>query len=184
MSERMVHRAYSYPGTYPGITSRRVRGGSVPGPDPELYSPDNIPDRFESYMLMPGESKVKMTIDTRVSSAATFTFLKEDHTLGEMLTSSLNKHNGVRFAACKIPHPLEFVLEVRVETDGNITPKEAVVHACTKLIDDLGTLSRAYTRESELYRIARIDQPNRPLPPPRQRLRPGQSQTEAPTPER
>lgn len=53
----------------------------------------------------------------------------------------------------QIPHPLVPKFELRVQTDGNITPKEAVITACHDLVKDLGILSREFTKEFELRKM-------------------------------
>ncbi len=45
---------------------------------------------------------------------------------------------------------------LRVQTDGSITPKEAVVEVCKQLVASLGHLSREFTREYELRRMATV----------------------------
>ena len=42
---------------------------------------------------------------------------------------------------------------MRVQTDGSITPKEAVVAVCKELVASLGQLGREFTREYELRRM-------------------------------
>ncbi|KZZ94082.1 DNA-directed RNA polymerase, RBP11-like protein [Ascosphaera apis ARSEF 7405] len=44
-------------------------------------------------------------------------------------------------------------MELRVQTDGTITPKAALVGACNELVKDLGSLSREFTKEFELRKI-------------------------------
>jgi len=113
----------------------------------------NAPDRFESFVLGEGEKKVEIETDTRVPSAAVFTFNKEDHTLGNMIRSRLQQSSHVLFAGYKVPHPLIPKFELRVQTDGEITPKDAVVAACHDLVKDLGILSREFTKEFELRKM-------------------------------
>jgi DNA-directed RNA polymerase II subunit RPB11 len=43
---------------------------------------------------------------------------------------------------------------LRVQTDGEITPRQAVINASKALIQDLGTLSREFTKEFELRKMA------------------------------
>lgn len=45
---------------------------------------------------------------------------------------------------------------LRVQTDGTITPKEAIVEVCKQLVASLGHLSREFTREYELRRMATV----------------------------
>ena len=44
--------------------------------------------------------------------------------------------------------------ELRVQTDGDITPRAALVQSCRDLVNDLGTLSREFTKEWELRKMA------------------------------
>jgi DNA-directed RNA polymerase II subunit RPB11 len=46
--------------------------------------------------------------------------------------------------------------ELRVQTDGEITPRTAVINACKALIGDLGILSREFTKEFELRKMANV----------------------------
>ncbi|KMU91420.1 hypothetical protein CIHG_09289 [Coccidioides immitis H538.4] len=53
----------------------------------------------------------------------------------------------------QVPHPLVHKFILRVQTDGAITPKDAVLTACHELVKDLGTLSREFTKEFELRKM-------------------------------
>ncbi|KAE8349173.1 hypothetical protein BDV28DRAFT_160713 [Aspergillus coremiiformis] len=108
---------------------------------------------YESFVLANGENKVEMEIDTRIPSSAIFTFNKEDHTLGNLIRSRLLQSSHVLFAAYKVPHPLVPKFELRVQTDGEITPKTAIIAACNDLVRDLGILSREFTKEYELRKM-------------------------------
>lgn len=46
---------------------------------------------------------------------------------------------------------------MRVQTDGEVTPKEALVTACKSLVADLETLSREFTKEYELRKMVSGD---------------------------
>ncbi|KAI9818214.1 MAG: DNA-directed RNA polymerase II core subunit [Pycnora praestabilis] len=114
---------------------------------------DNVPGRFELFLLGEGEKKVVMTPDTRIPSSALFTFNKEDHTLGNLLRSRLLTSPHVTFAGYKVPHPLFSNFELRVQTDGEMTPKDALVQACRDIVQDLGALGREFTKEWELRKM-------------------------------
>lgn len=58
------------------------------------------------------------------------------------------------FAAYKVPHPLFALFELRVQTDGSITPKDAVVQACMDIVQDLQKLDQEFTKEFELKKIS------------------------------
>ncbi|KAJ5563637.1 hypothetical protein N7535_008801 [Penicillium sp. DV-2018c] len=115
---------------------------------------DDPPNVYEAILLAPGENKIDVAVDTRLPSAAFFTFHKEDHTLGNMLRTRLLKTQHVVFAAYRVPHPLTPEFQLRVQTDGEITPRQAVINASQALIKDLGILSREFTKEYELRKAA------------------------------
>lgn len=83
-----------------------------------------------------------------------FTFNKEDHTLGNLLRAKLVKSPHVTFAAYQVPHPLFAVFKLRVQTDGEVSPKEAVVQACRDLVAELQQLDQEFTKEWELKKIS------------------------------
>jgi len=93
---------------------------------------------------------------TGVPNTAIFAFLKEDHTLGNLLTSRLHSYPTVTFAAYIVPHPLFANFDLRVTTDGSISPKEALLTACKDLVSDLSALSNEFTKEIELNKIANM----------------------------
>ncbi|GAB7349535.1 hypothetical protein MBLNU459_g0237t1 [Dothideomycetes sp. NU459] len=115
---------------------------------------NDIPNRFELFLLGDGEKKVTVAPETRVPNAAIFTFNKEDHTLGNLLRATLIRSPNVLFAAYKIPHPLFATFELRVQTDGEISPKDAVVKACADVVQELQKLDQEFTKEWELKKIA------------------------------
>jgi DNA-directed RNA polymerase II subunit RPB11 len=54
----------------------------------------------------------------------------------------------------QVPHPLTPEFQLRVQTDGEVTPRQAVINASQALIKDLGILSREFTKEYELRKAA------------------------------
>ena len=82
-----------------------------------------------------------------------FYFTKEDHTLGGMLTRQLKEYPYVLFHGYKVPHPLNAEFELRVQTDGTVTPKQAVVKACADLVRTCGDVSSKFQSEFELKRV-------------------------------
>ncbi|KAI4138771.1 MAG: hypothetical protein L6R39_006616 [Caloplaca ligustica] len=114
---------------------------------------ENVPNRFELFLLGDGEKKVTEETDTRIPSTSVFTFNKEDHTLGNMLRARLLQSPHVTFSGYKVPHPLFSSFILRISTDGTITPRQALVQACKDLVTDLGLLSREFTKEWELRKM-------------------------------
>jgi DNA-directed RNA polymerase II subunit RPB11 len=56
-----------------------------------------------------------------------------------------------------VPHPLFATIELRVQTDGEVTPKEALITCIKGLVSDLGQLSREFTKEFELRKMVQGD---------------------------
>ncbi|KAI4104491.1 MAG: hypothetical protein L6R37_003234 [Teloschistes peruensis] len=114
---------------------------------------ENVPNRFELFLLGDGEKKVTEETDTRIPSTSVFTFNKEDHTLGNMLRARLLQSPHVLFSGYKVPHPLFSKFILRVQTDSTLTPRQALLQACKDLVTDLGLLSREFTKEWELRKM-------------------------------
>lgn len=110
----------------------------------------NAPDRFNLFLLQPGERRIEVQEDMRIPNAATFYFNKEDHTLGNMLRHAVLSMPGVLFCGYKVPHPLEPRVLVKIQTDGSLTPAEVLQQACTKLIVNIGTLKQSWGKEVRL----------------------------------
>ncbi len=53
----------------------------------------------------------------------------------------------------QVPHPLFAKFELRIQTDSEITPKEALVAATTDLIQDLDKLKKNF---SAAYQITKL----------------------------
>lgn len=92
-----------------------------------------------------------------IKNTAIFTFNKEDHTLGNLLVAHLHKYDFITFAAYKVEHPLKPKYIMRVGTDGTVTPKDAVIRCCHDIVATLDKVSREFTKEMELFKIAKGD---------------------------
>jgi len=114
----------------------------------------NAPPRHELFLLGDGEKKITWVEDSRVPNTSIFTFNKEDHTLGNLLSFKLRKKDYVTFSAYIVPHPLLPKFDLRIGTDGSITPKDAIIQVCKEILVDLDILSREFTKEMELFKIA------------------------------
>jgi DNA-directed RNA polymerase II subunit RPB11 len=99
-----------------------------------------------------------------------FVIKKEDHTIGNLISEHLKKHQNVLMAGYKswttsllfspwtltryaVAHPNVPELFIRIQTDGTITPRDAFNDVCKKLLRDLSILSQEFTREWELRRM-------------------------------
>uniref|UniRef100_A0A7S0XRG0 DNA-directed RNA polymerase RBP11-like dimerisation domain-containing protein n=1 Tax=Elphidium margaritaceum TaxID=933848 RepID=A0A7S0XRG0_9EUKA len=106
----------------------------------------NQPERYECYVLEPDETKVKFTKDTKHEHSATFTILKEDHTLGNALRMQLLQDNRVLFAGYKVPHPLLYELVIKVRTNGEAPPTQC-------LMDSIDVLSANIKDTSDKFKL-------------------------------
>ncbi|KAL2427261.1 hypothetical protein ABEF95_010768 [Exophiala dermatitidis] len=113
----------------------------------------NIPDRTEAFLLDPGQKKVEPGHDTRTPNTMIFVYNKEDHTLGNALVDQLHKNSHVTYAAYRVPHPLFARFELRIQTDGEITPNEALLAATRDVIRELEVIKVKFTREYELRKM-------------------------------
>ncbi|CAN3373127.1 DNA-directed RNA polymerase II subunit Rpb11p [Diutina rugosa] len=107
----------------------------------------NAPDRFELFILPDGVDKIKITPDTKVPNAAIVKIEREDHTLANLLRAQLLKDDKVIFAAYKIPHPLFANFELRIQTEDDYSPKEALRNACSSLISELDVIKTRFKDE-------------------------------------
>ncbi|CAH0378475.1 unnamed protein product [Pelagomonas calceolata] len=107
----------------------------------------NAPERHRSYQLDEGQARMTYEPDQRVASAGTFTINKEDHTVGNLLRMQLLRDGDTRFAGYQLPHPLEHVCHVKVETAPGRAPVEVMGGAVTDLRQEVELLDRGFRDE-------------------------------------
>ena len=107
----------------------------------------NAPERHRSYQLDEGQARMTYEPDQRVASAGTFTINKEDHTVGNLLRMQLLRDSDTRFAGYQLPHPLEHVCHVKVETTPGRAPVEVMGAAVTDLRQEVELLDRGFRDE-------------------------------------
>ena len=107
----------------------------------------NAPERHRSYQLDEGQARMTYEPDQRVASAGTFTINKEDHTVGNILRMQLLRDGDTRFAGYQLPHPLEHVCHVKVETAPGRAPVEVMGGAVTDLRQEVELLDRGFRDE-------------------------------------
>lgn len=73
------------------------------------------------------------TVATGADTGVTFALEDEDHTLANSLRFLLNKNPHVSFVGYSIPHPSEKVVNLRIQTTGEISAVEALRQACQSL---------------------------------------------------
>ena len=81
------------------------------------------------------------------TQAGTFTINKEDHTVGNLLRMQLLRDSDTRFAGYQLPHPLEHVCHVKVETAPGRAPVEVMGGAVTDLRQEVELLDRGFRDE-------------------------------------
>ena len=111
-------------------------------------------DRHEQFLVPFGTKRLTEVPELGMPSTSTFYFVGEDHTLGNVLRSHLLHSSHVVFAGYRVPRPDEAKMEIRVQTDGEITPREAVVEASRELIRFCDLLSSRFFLEFELKKSA------------------------------
>ncbi|GMI43832.1 hypothetical protein TrCOL_g9991 [Triparma columacea] len=109
----------------------------------------NAPERTAAFMLDEdnGEQKIKYAPSTKVPNAGTFTFNKEDHTVGNLLRMQLLLDSNVHFAGYMMPHPLINSLTMTVQTSAtHIAPLDVVKNALDDLQSETVSLGESFER--------------------------------------
>lgn len=68
-----------------------------------------------------------------------------------MLRAQLLKDERVIFAAYKVEHPLFAKFVMRIQTEENYSPRDALKNACNSLISQLDTVKNSFQTE---WRVA------------------------------
>lgn len=77
-------------------------------------------------------------------NASLFLINKEDHTIGNLLRMKLLEDKQVLFAGYKVPHPLKYEIEIKVQTKKDVTPKESVLLAIDLVKKDFKDLQEKF----------------------------------------
>eukprot|EP00636_Phaeomonas_parva_P001801 CAMPEP_0118860430 /NCGR_PEP_ID=MMETSP1163-20130328/6281_1 /TAXON_ID=124430 /ORGANISM="Phaeomonas parva, Strain CCMP2877" /LENGTH=115 /DNA_ID=CAMNT_0006794117 /DNA_START=110 /DNA_END=457 /DNA_ORIENTATION=- len=109
----------------------------------------NAPDRSECWTSgYEDDEQVTYAKDTKIPNAGTFTILREDHTLGNLLRLELLRDPSVRFAGYIAPHPLEHRIKLRVQATDDKTPIVSVTQAIDHLTQQFDTLSKSFDNQA------------------------------------
>lgn len=111
----------------------------------------NAPELHELFTLPPGKNKVEFDEETLIEFAGTFTIHLEDHTLGNIIRMQLLQDERVRFAGYKAPHPLEQKIQVKIQTDGQITPHEALMNSLDSLKISFKGLQDQFEKQTKSF---------------------------------
>lgn len=83
----------------------------------------------KSYERKLARNHIEILKGQKMINSVTYKIPLEDHTIGDLLRIYLLKNNEVKFAGYRVPHPLDDMLEVKVQTaseDTNKTVKETL----------------------------------------------------------
>ncbi|KAI0011148.1 RBP11-like subunits of RNA polymerase [Xylariaceae sp. FL0662B] len=110
---------------------------------------------FELFLVneAEGEKKISEQPFAGTSNTSDFLLMKEDHTIGNLLSEHLKQHPHVLMAGYKVAHPNVPEVMIRLQTDGTVTPREVFIDVCKQLVAAYGQLGREFTREYELRRM-------------------------------
>lgn len=84
-------------------------------------------------------------------SNATFSLEGEDHTLGNSLRFVLNRNPQVAFCGYSVPHPSEELVNVRVQTTGDLTAVQAFRDGLNDLSGICDVIEEEFKRKSEAF---------------------------------
>ncbi|KAI0976231.1 DNA-directed RNA polymerase [Xylaria arbuscula] len=89
------------------------------------------------------------------STAASFEFLKEGHTLGNALRFIIMKNPDVEFCAYAIPHPSEEKMNLRIQTYDTTTATAALEKGLQDLEDLCDVVSEEFWTQRESFMAAK-----------------------------
>jgi len=104
----------------------------------------NAPNRKDSCILPEGLAKISATVDGKMANATTYKFLREDHTLGQLLRMELLRDPAVRFAGYKHPHPLDNDIVLKVQSAPGATPNQVLESSFKRLESEFTALQQSF----------------------------------------
>eukprot|EP00245_Coleochaete_scutata_P007253 TRINITY_DN22401_c0_g1_i1.p1 TRINITY_DN22401_c0_g1~~TRINITY_DN22401_c0_g1_i1.p1 ORF type:complete len:119 (-),score=32.09 TRINITY_DN22401_c0_g1_i1:495-851(-) len=107
----------------------------------------NHPLRHDRFVLAEGQKKVEYERDTKIINAAKFTIHKEDHTVGNLIRMQLHEDPEVLFAGYRAPHPLQYKVEIKIQTSSRSSPVQAYNQAIDTLDKEIDFLTQAFQDE-------------------------------------
>ncbi|GAW21745.1 hypothetical protein ANO14919_112700 [Xylariales sp. No.14919] len=101
------------------------------------------------------ESQRVRILPGSTSTAASFEFLKEGHTLGNALRYIIMKNPDVEFCAYAIPHPSEEKMNLRIQTYDTTTATAALEKGLQDLEDLCDVVSEEFWTQREKFTVAK-----------------------------
>ena len=108
----------------------------------------NGPELFEQFKEQ--EDKVIVNNIEKLDHTSVFVINKEDHTFGNAVKMMLLRNPKVRYVAYRKPHPLENKIEIKIQTNGEITPLKAFREALKNLDNDIDDCIRQLNDEMNM----------------------------------
>lgn len=105
----------------------------------------------DKIVILPGNSSD--------GSAATFQIKEENHTLGNALRYMIMKNPEVEFCGYSIPHPSEALMNLRIQTYGEMTALEALKKGLNDLTDVCDVVDAKFRERYEEANFS-MEEPN------------------------
>mmetsp|Transcript_71011 Transcript_71011/g.154339 ORF Transcript_71011/g.154339 Transcript_71011/m.154339 type:complete len:193 (-) Transcript_71011:123-701(-) len=104
----------------------------------QMYNKLEVAEMFElgEKARDPRDKKIRriqIYHDEKVPDACVFKIWLEDHTLGNILRMELLRNENVVFVGYKVPHPLDHMIELRLQTLPKSSPEIALRRAIANL---------------------------------------------------
>ncbi|GMH63579.1 hypothetical protein TrLO_g16014 [Triparma laevis f. longispina] len=114
----------------------------------------NAPERTAAFTLDEDNDERKITYapSPQIPNAGTFTFNKEDHTMGNLIRHQLLRNPNVHFCGYMHPHPLIHRIDMKIQTrDGTTNPGDVLLEAIDDLTTECGKLQENFDGALELF---------------------------------
>ena len=114
--------------------------------DPEQIANEDAEEEEEEEDEVDREKiKILPQATSEDGTCASFQILEEDHTLGNPIRYIIMKNPQVEFCGYSIPHPSENLLNLRIQTYGEITAVEALQKGLADLMDMCDAVEEKFT---------------------------------------
>ena len=110
----------------------------------------NAPEVFEQFKEQ--GKKVTAQTEEKIKDTCLFIINDEDHTFGNAVKMMLLRNPKIRFVAYRKPHPLENKIEIKIQTNGEVTPLDAFREALRNLIEDIDDCTKQLDEEFQNYK--------------------------------
>merc|ERR1719183_2191647 len=101
--------------------------------------------------------------DEKVPDAAIFKIWLEDHTIGNILRMELLRNESVLFAGYKVPHPLDHMIELRIQTLPKSSPQDALRIAVRNLRGETRSMLEQFDKGCAALKRGEKHKPEQPI---------------------